>query len=701
MDIEADNSSLRPATGVAPRHLQIGRAELRPAELAGVLRRGAVPIAACALAGAAAAYIYAASLPKSYTAYSAVAVEGDRLAIPELQGVLRTDASPDPMPLVRTEVQALGSHQLLARVVNELQLARDPEFNHALQPESTVGRATDWLKSWLPHGKSAATGNGTDDSVLNAASHALAISQDNRSLVIGVAFTSQNPQIAAAFVNRLVADYTAERQDRRTAADLGANTAITQRIDQVRGEIEQIEKKMHDLRAQSGVVSLRAGSVGQQQAEDLATAVSRATEQRSEIEANLARAQAAVSSGASDQLASVLGSETISRLREQESEASGRVADLSARFGPQYPALRSAEADLSAIRREVSGEAHRIVASLTTQLQVARAHEADVEAQLAQANKAGAKAQDVEAQLQQLQQDAATRRALYNTLLERAQQTVAQPHNDGMAEVRVLSTATPPGLPSAPNMKLAAGLGGLAGAMLAGIAAVARGLSHRQFRGDDDIQAATGAMVLARLRGRGGKSRWRLLASGTTALAADDETALRTANARLRGAARAGTCRVVAFTAAQPGPASGAVAAALARMAAREGPALLIESGSTGGAKDGVSAGNTGDWRDAVMHDAGSPLDILAVEDIGGGAGGLDRIALENLLIEARDDYALIVLSGPVANDAASLSLARTADVTVVVVDEAAADPAFTREAATRLASMSRARLCAISLAAA
>jgi uncharacterized protein involved in exopolysaccharide biosynthesis len=675
-------------------------ADMRPAELLGVLRRGALPIGACFLAGALLAYVYAASLPKSYTAYSAVAVEGDRLAIPELQGVLRTDASPDPMPLVRTEVQALGSRQLLARVAGELHLEQNPEFNHALVPESSFGHAVDWMKSWLPHGKMAQPTSGIDESVLNAASHSLAITQDNRSLVIGIGFTAQDPQLAAAFVNRLVADYTAERQDRRSAADLGANTAITQRIDQVRGEIDQIEAKMRDLRQQSGVVALRAGSVGQQQAEDLATAAARATEQRSEIEANLARAQAAVSSGASDQLASVLGSETISRLREQESEASGKVADLSARFGPQYPALRSAQADLAAIRREVNGEAHRIVASLTTQLQVARAHEADVQAQLAQANREGAKAQDVEAQLQQLQQDAATRRALYNTLLERAQQTVAQPHNDGMAEVRVLSVAAAPGLPSAPNMKLAAALGGLAGAMLAAIVAVARGLGHRQFRGDDDIQAATGAMVLARLRGRGGRMRWRLLASGTSALAADDESALRTANARLRGSARDGACRVVAFTAAQKGPAAGAVAAALARMAAREAPALLIQSGTSGAQPEGGAAIER-DWRDAVMHDAGSPLDILAAEDIGIAGSAVDRVALENLLIEAREDYALIVLSGPVADDAASLSLARSADVTVVVVDEAAADPDFTRDAASRLASMSRARLCAISLAAA
>jgi Mrp family chromosome partitioning ATPase len=471
----------------------------------------------------------------------------------------------------------------------------------------------------------------------------------------------------------------------------------------VRKEIEQIEARMQALRTQSGLVSLRAGSVGQQQTEDLATAAAKATEQRSEIEANLARAQAAVSIGASDELASVLGSETISRLREQEAEASAKVADLSARFGPEYPALRSAQADLSAIRREVSGEAHRIVASLASQLQVARAHEADVQAQLAKADQEGVKAQDVQAQLQQLEQDATTRRALYSTLLEREQQTVAQPHNDEMAEVRVLSAATVPGLPSAPNMKLSAGLGGLAGAMFAGLVAVARGLSHARFNGDADIQSATGATVLARLRGRGGKARWARLLSGTGTLETEDAAALRGANIRLRAGGRSGSARVVAVTGAQSGLAASGIAAALARNVAHEGePALLIETVARQGAVAWFAGDAAGaDWRDAVLHEPGSQLDILS------GAGPVDadmsakRVALENLLVEAREDYNLIVFAAPMASEPGALAIARAADTTVLVVDETAADPAATREAAKRLAGMSRARLGAIVVGAA
>lgn len=681
---------------------------VRPAELLSVLRRHAPLIIIGGLAGALAAYAYASSLPKSYTAAGAIAVGGDQLAIPELQGALRTDASPDPMPYVRTEVQALGARQLLVRLVNELHLDRDPEFNAALRRHGWVGDATAWIKSFVPHPASGPSVAGVDAAVVNAASHALAITQDNRSLVIGVTFTAHDPHLAAAAVNRLIADYVADRANRRVAADQGANTAITQRIDQVRGDIDRIERQMQDLRARSGVVALRAGSVGQQQIEDLANEASRAAVQRSEIQANLARAEAASSTGSADELASVIGSETISRLREQEAESSGRAADLSARFGPNYPALRSAEADLGAIRSQLHGEANRIVASLQSQLRVAQAHEADIQAQLAKARGAGEEAQNVQAQLEQLQQDAGTRRALYGTLLERAQQTLAQPRADQMPDVRVLSNAEVPGLPSAPNMKLSAGLGGVAGGLLAGLLAFVNGAGRAHFADDAEIEAATGATVLASLRRRGRHARWDRLADQVlTPAAAADAAALRTANTRMRAGARVGIGHVVAFVGTQQGAAPAAVAVAFARIAAQDGrQALLIEADPgqlrsarvLGGVPRGHASQGEPDWRDAAQRDRAGLIDLLPAGEAARPIDAAGRVALENLLVEARDDYALIVIVAPPATDATALALARTADTTVLVVDGAAADPAATREASARLAGMSRARLGAIVL---
>jgi uncharacterized protein involved in exopolysaccharide biosynthesis/Mrp family chromosome partitioning ATPase len=671
-------------------------------DMMNLLRRNWAPILGMALVGAIAAYAYAATLPKTYVAESTIAVAGDRLAIPQLQGALQSGTSPDPMPTVRTEMRALGARQLLAGLVGELHLDRDPEFNGALRPPTLMGGLIEGLKSLFPRGAGTPVLPAGNDSIVNAVDHALVLTQDNRSLVIAVAFTSRDPNLSAAAVNRLIADYVATRTTRSANADLGANTAMTQRIDEVRAEIDRLEHQMQQLRNSSGMVAVRAGSVGQQQVEDLTTEASRAAVERSEIEANLARASAAASTGSADELASVLNSPTISRLREQETEASGRVADMSAQFGSRYPLVLSAKANLASVRAQLKGEAGRIVASLGAQLNVARAHEADLQRQLTEARKAGAAAQETQAQLEQMQQDIATRRNLYGTLLVSAQQAMASPHSDTLPDVRVLSVATPPNLPSGPNMKLAFGLGGLSGALLAGLIAFVRTGSSGRFVDSSQLMALTGATIIAQLR-HVGRHGGRLTDQSATG---HDAEALSNALARVRSVGGTYPPRVLAMVGAQTGRQTAATAAALSRIAARRGRTVLL-IGLGAGNRDfskllGIpansphwGAANDRHWRDMVLRDAASPLDLLF-----GDVSAIDPakwlVALENLLVEARDDYDLIVLGAPAATDAEALWFARSGDVTILVVDMEAADPTATQPAAAELAAVSRNRLAAI-----
>jgi len=678
-----------------------------PSALIKQLRHAAIPVAICAVLGGAGAYFYASGLPKSYTAEGIVAVEADHMAIPELQGALRTDNSPDPLPLVHTEVQALSARQLVEQVSTRMHLERDSEFNGSLLPPTTFAKLKNWLKSRAPGSAGSAdiNPNALHDSILGAVQHNLVISQDNRSLVIGISFNAHDPKLAAEFVNNLITDYIDSRAQRRVSANEGASAVVSQRIEQVRTDIERIEKKMRDLRESSGLVGTRAGSVGQQQVEDLATAASRATLDRSEIEANWERASALASGGSSDALASVLGSSTISRLREQESQAASKVADLEQRYGSNYPALKSAQADLAATRREIGGETHRIVASLATQLKVARAHEADVLTQLAQAHKAGVSAQNTQAQLDQLQQDAATRRELYRTLLERAQQTATTPQSSETPDVRVLSKASPPGLPSAPNVKMAAAFGGIGGALLACMAALA--FTQAGFGAADaaGLARAQGLQTIATLRGRRARSLAdRLLQTGI----GPEVDALRAARARLAQLSRM-PLRVAGFVGAQQNTTATSVACAFARCAARDGQhVLLIDQDPRSLSMSRVLGEPTGRltdvlngtlcWRDGVVADRIPGLDTLVGAATAENPHERQVVGLENLLVEARAEYDLIVLGAPAGADADATRIARSSDVTVIVLDEAQMRPRAASETCARLQSFSRAPLAALLL---
>lgn len=682
--------------------------------LAALLRRYAWLIALCAVLGALAAYGYARTIPKSFTASSLVAVEGERLAIPELNGALRTETPGDPMPWVRTEVQAISSRDLVAKVAQQLNLKNLPEFNPALRSPNPLTKAIDAAKSAVLSlfPSPPATGDDaapTTEIVTNEALRALSIFQDSRSLVIQVSFTSHDPKLSADFANALTTEYIASRADRRTRVNEGANTALNTRIDQARIDLADIERQMRDLRSKSDLVGVRAGSIGQQQAEELATAAARGSVELAQLQTLYDRASALAKTGASDQLANVLGSSTISSLRQSEATASRRVAELSARYGSGYPGVRSAGAELASTQRQLRDETTRIISSLASQLNVAKAQQSDVQRQLETARQAGIKAENSTAELTQLQQEATTRRALYQTLLERAQQTVAQPTGSQTPDVRVVTQAAAPLFPSSPNMKLAAGSGGIAGGLLGCLFALTRLRSPQTLRTPQEIDDALGLPVTAVLpRANLGRGRTGLAARVVAAPAGPEAQALRALRMRLSHLGRTGMPRSFAFTDGAESSAAARIAVALARVAALDNDRVLLIEGNlqrpaiaatlaqqAEGLLPALEADQ--DWRDHVKRDGATPLHVLALaEPARNGHALLGSVQFQNLLVDAQAEYDLVILAAPPAHSPDSLILAQRIDVTALVLDGKLRDRDALVSAAHALGSMSRCPLATI-----
>jgi len=670
---------------------QLGKLLLNHAWLIGI----------CAVIGGGGALVLARSLPKTYVASSTISVEGERFVIPELQGALRGENAPDPMPWVRTEVQALTSRAQVQAVITRMGLDRDPEFNEALQARGLWQAMRHEIASWLPFNVdgAAVTEASINEAVLNNVTKALGVFQDNRSLVISTSFTAQNPQLAANVVNTLIAGYIEGRAARRIDANRGANDVMLQRIQQAKTDVEGIEKQMLDLRTNSQLVGLRAGSVGQQQLEELASAAARASVERAQLEANWDRANTLSKQGMSDALVGVLGSPTISRLREQESVASRRVAELSSRYGANYPGMRAANADLSATRNQIGGEVQRIVASMGAQLKVAREQETDIKNQLAEARRAGVLTENAQAKLAELQQEATTRRNLYQTLLSRGQQTVAQPSGTETPDVRILSAAVPPGSPSGPNVKMIAGAGGLSGLLLGCLLAFTRRSSVDVFETGTDLMRATGLPVLASFpRSFTTSGRRALVGQVIAAPTGPAAEAMRKLRAKLRFIGRNKAPRCVVFSDAVEGRSNPAasIAAAFARVAAADGERVLLIEGDLCAPAignllntnmNGLSHVLEGrmDWRDAIEADFDSPLDLLlAGGKIANSHRLLSGVAFQNLLVEAKQDYDLVVMDAPAADSTDAAALVLRTDATVLLVDARTEQPDV-REAVTRL----------------
>ena len=694
-------------------------------QLTQLLRRFLWLIILCAAVAAAGAYIYSHSLPKTFTASALMAVEGDHFAIPELSGALRDDNSPDPMPMIHTEVQALSSRALISQVASQMHLDANPEFNPALRPVTLQQRMKDWLGGLLspilpqsPALPASAPLPPSDEPVVGTVAHALSIFQDNRSLVIAISFTSQDPQLAARFVNTLVDTYVASRARHRGDANADASAAIAQRVVQARADLDAVEQQIQDLRSKGDLVGVRAGSVGQQQVEELTTAAAHATLERSQLEVSYERAAAAAKQGSSDALASVLQSPTVSQLRNQVAQSSQHLAELSSHYGPNYPGMRAAAAQLASAQGQLGSETARIVSSLGAQLRVARDQEADVKQQLEAARHGAVTAENARAGLEQLQQEAATRRGLYQTLLERSQQTVAQPVTSQTPDVRVLSPAVPPASPSGPNMRLAALMGGSGGGLLGCLLALTQLKTTRRIENAEDLTQVTGLIVAATLPRQLVRNSQGLLAFGPPSTASEaDAQAMRALYARLKFTGRTGVPRCILFLPEEGTPASsslsGPLAACFARAVAGAGErVLLIEAdlhapplaavlsvkplhGSNPAQVGLLAVLNGTDWRDAIVPDVHPGLDLLLAVGRTGAHEALNGVHFQNLLIEAREEYDLVVVNAPSAATADAVPLVQRADSAVLVIDGRTAR-AVAHDAAARLTAAARTPLVAV-----
>src|SRR5438270_758423 len=126
--------------------------------------------------------------------------------------------------------------------------------------------------------------------MVNTLLHDLTIINDGRSLVISVQFTAEDPALAAAVVNSLIKHYGETKAEARDKTNREANATLNQRVKDVRGEVDALEQRIQQTREKYNIVQTRAGSVGQQQLEDLSAAVTKASADRAQLEANYQRA---------------------------------------------------------------------------------------------------------------------------------------------------------------------------------------------------------------------------------------------------------------------------------------------------------------------------------------------------------------------------------------------------------------------------
>ncbi|MGE0118029.1 MAG: GumC family protein [Dongiaceae bacterium] len=366
---------------------------------------------------------------------------------------------------VESEARILRSRSLADRVVRELELQNDPEFNSQLVPPTLADRvlgsvrnAVSQVKQWLagiggtPGGGDAARTLQTRivDNFLSR----LEVGIEGRSRVISVTFTSRSPETAAEVVNTLADLYIVMQLEAKFAATRTATRWLNDRLTELRQRVEMAEDAAEKYRAEHGLIANRDVMITTEQASEVGSQLALARSQRAEAEARLREVEsvAANPSGAAT-VSEVLGSDLIQRLRVQETEIQRKVSDLGQTLGRNHPSIVSARAELVEVRSKIETEVQKIVQKMRNEVVAAKAREAALAESLEELKVRAGEQNQFEVKLRALEREATASRTLLETFLVRAQETRSQ-ESYQTADAQVVSRADIPGGPSSPRTKL-------------------------------------------------------------------------------------------------------------------------------------------------------------------------------------------------------------------------------------------------------
>lgn len=420
-------------------------------------------IVAATLAGAVIGVLMALSTPHRYYAESRLFVDPREIRVTE-DDIRNQQLSTEAMlAITDSQLQILSSTSVLEKVIADLGLDRDPEFNGSMAPGGISGGIS--LIRELFTGKNPATEG--EQKALNNLRDALSVGRDARTFVIIVGVDTRDPEKSALIANQIVETYLDSEGQAQSSLLERTSESIDTRLNSLRADLDAAEREVERFKAENGLVGVGGQYIDDKEILALSDQLANARAMKVGIRVkadNLARVK--IDDVLSGAFPEELLSSNLSELRKQYAQTKSNAESLATRLGPRHPQYISAMQSLETITNEISAELRRIVASSQTELQRAVETEQELASQMAVA-KSRAIDQSVElVTLRELERKANATRGIYEAFLTRSRET-SERSNLSTRNVRVISPAEAPLQPMGPSRKFIA-IGGMMAGFLTG-----------------------------------------------------------------------------------------------------------------------------------------------------------------------------------------------------------------------------------------
>jgi succinoglycan biosynthesis transport protein ExoP len=559
------------------------------AELFRILRRRQWIIVGTVVLFTGLAGLISFQLTPQYTAVAKIMIDARKERVVDIQAVL-SGLNPDAT-MMESEIEVLTSRSLAERVVRQLHLDDDPDFNPAL----SITKKKSWLQGlspfdWLPkewrevlHPSPPTPQLTAADQKHEALSHVvdqflarLRVTAIGRSLVMSIAYVLPDPAKAARIANTLAEQYLVSQLEAKFDATKRANDWLAQRLDGLRQQVEVSENAVVAYQAKHNLAVTAQTDVTTQQLTELSTQLTLSRAETAAAEARLGQVEGLVRRGGAESAAEVLNSPLIQKLREEESALQRKLSELATRYGDRHPRIINARAEIAQLHNSIENEVAKIVQNLRNQVQVARARQEALSNDVQHLKEQANEVKGAEVELGQLKREAQANRTLYDTFLARFKETKQEQGID-QPDARIISTADIPAALTYPKKSLIVALAAAASLWLGIFLAFIVERLDSGFRGAEQIRTAAGLSTLALIpyQGRLGR-RKRPEAFVVAKPASQLAESIRTLLAGVLLSDIDTVPRTVLVTSALPGEGKTAISVLLARVAALGGKRTLL-----------------------------------------------------------------------------------------------------------------------------
>jgi uncharacterized protein involved in exopolysaccharide biosynthesis/Mrp family chromosome partitioning ATPase len=356
----------------------------------------------------------------------------------------RTTIDPEA---VTSQIQLVLSRDLARDVIQKEKLADKPEFDPA------AGRLSG-LRSIF-----GALGFGRDLSAMSREERALEAYYDRisvytveKSRVIAIDFSSENPDLAAKVANTIAETYLNRQQAAKQEQTRAASLWLAGEIDKMRTRVAEAEAKVEEYRSRA---NLYAGSnntsLPSQQLTEINSQIAAARGQKADLETRARQLRDQIRSGRPIDSADIASSDTMRRLIEQRIAVRTQLAEQSTTLLDQHPRIKELKAQISEVDRQIQIEGERLLRQLDNDAIVAGDRVVALAVNLDQVKKIASETSEQDVQLRALEREAKTQRDLLESYLVKYREAAARDSiSAAPPEARIISGATPaikPGYP--------------------------------------------------------------------------------------------------------------------------------------------------------------------------------------------------------------------------------------------------------------